>query len=105
MSDRISNKRRLQQPCQTRSTEKHSAVLAALELYNPMRQVLLELSDMPEEPTETRCKATSLYSVMKQVLHSTLYFRACYGYRDVNSKKKFYEQRWFSKTFIKKHVF
>ena len=64
MSDRISNKWRLQQPCQTRWAEKHSAVLAVSELYDPIRQVLLELSDLPEEPTESRRKATSLYSVM-----------------------------------------
>ena len=34
------------------------------ELYNPIRQVLQELGDLPEEPTELRRKATSLYSVM-----------------------------------------
>ena len=49
MSDRISNKWRLQQLCQTRWTEKHSAVLAVSELYDPIREVLLELSDLPEE--------------------------------------------------------
>ena len=48
----------------TRWTEKHSAVLAVLEFYDPIRQVLLELSDLPEEPTESRRKATSLYSVL-----------------------------------------
>ena len=64
MSDRISNKWRLQQPCQTRWTEKHSAVLAVSKLYDPIRQVLLELSNIPEEPTESRRKAIFLYSVM-----------------------------------------
>ena len=64
MSDRISNKRRLQQPCQTCWTEKHSAVLAVLELCDPIRQVLLELSDLAGEPKESRRKATSLYCVM-----------------------------------------
>ena len=64
MSDRISNKWRLQQSCQTRWTEKHSAVLAVLELYGPIRQVLVELIDLPEKPTESRRKATSLYSVV-----------------------------------------
>ena len=39
-------------------------VLAVSELYDPIRQVLLELSDLPEEPTESRRKATSLYSVI-----------------------------------------
>ena len=53
----------MQQPCQTRWTEKHSAVLAVSELYDPI-QVLLELSDLPEEQTESRRKAISLYSVM-----------------------------------------
>ena len=52
MSDRINNKWRLQQPCQTRWTGKHSAVLAVSELYDPMRQVLQELSDLLEEPKE-----------------------------------------------------
>ena len=51
-------------PCQIRWTKKHSAVLAVLELYDPIRQVLLELSDLPEEPTESSRKAISLYSVM-----------------------------------------
>ena len=64
MSDRISNEWRLQQPCQTRWTEKHSAVLAVSELYDPIRHVLLKLSDLPEEPTESCRKATSLYSIM-----------------------------------------
>ena len=64
MSDRISNKWRLQQPRQTRWTEKHSAVLSVSELYDPIRQVLLKFSDLPEEPIESRRKATSLYSVM-----------------------------------------
>ena len=76
MSDRISNKWRLQQPCQTHWTEKHSAVLAVSELYDPIRQVLLELSDLPEELTESRCKATSVlcydFYDFKQVLYSTL---------------------------------
>ena len=64
MTDRISNKWRLQQPCQTRWTEKPSALLTASELYDPIRQVLLELSDLSEESTESRRKANSLYSVM-----------------------------------------
>ena len=50
-------------PRQTRRTEKHSAVLAVSELYYSIRQVLLELSDLPEEPTESRRKTTSLYAV------------------------------------------
>ena len=54
MSDRISNKWRLPQSCHTRWTEKHSAVLAVSELYDPIRQVLLQLSDLPEQPTESR---------------------------------------------------
>ena len=52
MSDRISNKRRLQQPSQTRWIEKHSAVLAVSELCDPIRQALLELSDLSEKPTK-----------------------------------------------------
>ena len=44
MSNRIGNKWRLQLPCQTRLTEKHSAVLAVSELYDPIQEVLLELS-------------------------------------------------------------
>ena len=64
MSDRMSNKWRLQQPCQTCWTEKHSAVLAVSELYDLIRQVLLNFSDLPKEPTEPRRKATSLYSVV-----------------------------------------
>ena len=38
-------------------------MLAVSELYDPIRQALLELSDLPEEPTESRRKATVLYSV------------------------------------------
>ena len=64
MSNRISNKWRLQQPCQTHWAEKHSAVLAVSELYDPIRQVLLELCDLLEKPTESRSKAISLHSVM-----------------------------------------
>ena len=64
MSDRISNKWRLQQSYQTRWAEKHSAVLTVSELYDPMRQVLLQISDLPEKPTESRRKAPFLYSVM-----------------------------------------
>ena len=45
----------------TRWTEKHSSVLAVSELYD---SILLELSDLPEEPSESRRKAISLYSVM-----------------------------------------
>ena len=44
--------------------EKHSAVLAVSDLYDPIRQVLLEFNDLPEEPTESRRKATSFYYVM-----------------------------------------
>ena len=56
----------MQQPRQTRLTEKQSAVLAVSELHDPIRQVglLLELSDLPEEPTESRRKATSLSYIM-----------------------------------------
>ena len=61
MSDRITKKWRLQQPCLTRWTEKHSAVLAVSELYDQIRQVLLELNDLPEEPRESRRKATNLF--------------------------------------------
>ena len=64
LSDRISDKWRLQQPCQTCWTEKHSAVLAVSESYDPIRQVLLELSGLTEEPTKLRRKATSLFSIM-----------------------------------------
>ena len=39
-------------------------VLAVSKLYDPIRQVLLELNDLSEEPTESRHKATSLYSVL-----------------------------------------
>ena len=39
MSDRISNKWRWQQPCQTCWAEKHSGVTAVSELYDPIRQV------------------------------------------------------------------
>ena len=80
MSDRISNKWRLQQPRQTRWTGKHSAVLAVSKLYNPIRQVLLELSNLFEEPSESRRKA--IFFVLcydfKQILHNALYSRACY---------------------------
>ena len=38
-------------------------MLAVAELYDPIRQVLLELSDLSEKPTESRHNATSLYSV------------------------------------------
>ena len=41
VSDRISNKWGLQQPCQTRWTVKHLAVLAVSEMYDPIGQVLL----------------------------------------------------------------
>ena len=58
MSDRISNKRKLQQPCQTSYTEKHSTVLAVLKLCDPIRQVLMQLSDLPEDPTKSRRKTT-----------------------------------------------
>ena len=64
MSDRISNKLRLQQPCQTCYTDKHLAVLAVSKFFDPIRQVLLELSDFPEDPTESRREAISSYSVM-----------------------------------------
>ena len=64
MSGRISNKWRLQQPCQTSWSEKHSAVLAVLKLCDPIRQVLMQFSDLPEDPTKSRRKATSLYSVV-----------------------------------------
>ena len=64
MSGRISNKWRLQQPCQTRWAEKHSAVLAVAELYDPICRVLLEFSDSPEESAETHRRATALYSII-----------------------------------------
>ena len=64
MSDRISNKWRLHQPYQTCWTEKYSAVLAFSELCDPIRLALLELNNLPVEPTASRSKATSLYSVM-----------------------------------------
>ena len=64
LSDRISNTWRLQQPCQICWTEKYSAMLAVSELYDPIRKVLLELSDFPKDPTKSRRKATCLYSVM-----------------------------------------
>ena len=38
-------------------------MLAVLEWHDPIRQVLLELSDLSEEPTESRHNANSLYSV------------------------------------------
>ena len=44
--------------------EKPSAVLAVSELYDPLQQELLELSDLPEKPTELRHKATLLFSTM-----------------------------------------
>ena len=58
MSDRISNKSRLQQSCQTRWTEKHLAVLAVSKLYDPI-QVLMEPSDLLEEPNQSRHKVTN----------------------------------------------
>ena len=58
------NKWRLQQPCQTRWIEKHSAVLAVSEFYDPIQQVLLELSDLPEKPIKSCRKAPSLYSII-----------------------------------------
>ena len=64
MSDQISNKWKFQQPCQIPWTEKHLAVSVVSELYDPTRQVLLQLSDLPEEPKESRRKAICLYSVM-----------------------------------------
>ena len=39
-------------------------MIAVSELYELIPQVLLELIDFPEEPTESRRKATSLYTVM-----------------------------------------
>ena len=54
----------MQQPCQTRWTEKHSAVLAVSELYDPI-QLFLELSDLPEEPTESCRKATFVMTSSK----------------------------------------
>ena len=54
ISDRINNKWRLHQLCQTGWTEKHSAMLPVSELYDPIRQVLLELNDLPVESTESR---------------------------------------------------
>ena len=39
-------------------------MLAASELYDPIRQVLLELGNLSEKPTEPRRRATFLYSVM-----------------------------------------
>ena len=50
--------------------------VSGLELYDPIRQVLLKLSDLSEEPTESRRKATCLYPVMTL---GTLYSRACFG--------------------------
>ena len=64
MSGRISNKWRLQQPCQTLWAEKHSAVLAVAELYDPICRVLLEFSDSPKESAETHRRATALYSII-----------------------------------------
>ena len=37
--------------------------LGGSEVYDPIRQVLLKLSDLPEEPTKSRRKAITLYSV------------------------------------------
>ena len=51
-----------------------STVLAVLELFDPIRQVLLELSDLPDEPTESRRVANSLYSVMTS---SKFYIAIC----------------------------
>ena len=62
MSDRVSNKW-MATTISNLLTEKHSTVLAVSELYDLIRQVLLELNDFPEKPTESRCKATSLFSV------------------------------------------
>ena len=45
-------------------TEKHSAVFAVSELYDPIRQALLVLSNLPEKPTESRRKVTALYAIM-----------------------------------------
>ena len=57
-----------------------ASFLAVSELYDPIRQVLLELSDLPEEPTETsQSNLFDFYYDFKQILHSTLYSRACYG--------------------------
>ena len=39
-------------------------MLAVSELYDPIRQVLLELSDLVEEPSESRRKATFLFFIM-----------------------------------------
>ena len=64
MNDLIVNKRKLQQPCQTHWTEKHSAVVVVPKFYDSIRQILLELSDLPEETTESRRKVTSMYFVM-----------------------------------------
>ena len=43
-----------------------------ITVYDPIRQVLLELSDLSEEPTESRREATSLHSVMTS---SKFYFK------------------------------
>ena len=58
------NKWKSPQPRQTRWTEKRSAVLAVSKLYYPIRKVLLELSDLPEESAKLRRKTTFLYSTM-----------------------------------------
>ena len=64
MRDGISKKWRLRQRCQIRWPEKHSRVLAISELYDLIRQVLLKLGHLLEEPTESRRKAISLYTVL-----------------------------------------
>ena len=38
--------------------------ISVSELYDTIRQISLELSDLPQEPTESRPLATSLYSVV-----------------------------------------
>ena len=65
----MSNEWRLQQPCQPHWTETLSAMLAVSELYDPIRQVLLKLSELSEKSRESRRQATFL----------TLYSRARYG--------------------------
>ena len=88
MSDRISYKWRLHQPCQTRCTEKYLALLAVSKLYDPIRQVLLKLSDLPEEPTELRRKAAFFYPVMT----SSKFFIALCFFKHVMAHKSILSQ-------------
>lgn len=61
MPGRITGKWRVHQPCETRWADRHSSVSTVAELYAPICEVLLNLSQTESECSE---KASSLYTTM-----------------------------------------